>query len=134
MKKTIETRHPNGALRVRSELDAQGCPNGTVEEYFPSGALRLRRPYVRGFLHGKSAQFNPDGVLLGEFEMVYGTGVFHEWHDNGQLQSRAQWQAGELNGPSEFHDNEGKLMLRTYYLKGEKVSKKAFEEAEDAES
>lgn len=134
MKKIIETRHPNGALRVRSELDAQGRPDGIVEEFFPSGVLRLRRPYVRGFLHGKSAQFNADGVLLGEFEMVYGTGVFHEWHDNGQLQSRAQWQAGELNGSSELYDSDGQLMLRTYYLKGKKVSKKVFEKAESAES
>jgi antitoxin component YwqK of YwqJK toxin-antitoxin module len=68
--------------------------------------------------------------LFGEFEMVYGTGEFREWHDNGHLKALICFHAGELHGANESYDLTGKKSLSTYYLHGKKVSKKAFESAE----
>jgi uncharacterized protein len=126
-KKLIESYHPNGVLRIRTELGADGRPEGTFEEFFPSGALRLHRGYVRGFMHGKCVQYNESGEVLGGFEMSYGTGVYKEWYDTGALRVFSHWKAGEQHGLDEYYDNTGRLSVRTYYLEGKKVSKKVFD-------
>jgi antitoxin component YwqK of YwqJK toxin-antitoxin module len=81
---------------------------------------------LRGQLHGTCRQWAEDGRLLGSFDFERGKGTFMEWFPNGQKKIEFSMAAGMSHGLTEVFDLHGNSVLRQWYLKGRKVSKKEF--------
>jgi antitoxin component YwqK of YwqJK toxin-antitoxin module len=80
-------------------------------------------------LHGHFAQWNDEGKLLGEFEMVQGSGIFRHWFPDGALGTETTYSDGLPHGESKVLDPDtGIIVLRQFYWKGRKVSKQTFVE------
>jgi antitoxin component YwqK of YwqJK toxin-antitoxin module len=72
-------------IRSEGTLDEHGAPHGVYKQWFANGQLRLERPLNRGRYHGVHRQFDQEGKLLCQFEMVDGSGCFVECYDTGVI-------------------------------------------------
>src|SRR5205085_4188378 len=74
-KQVLRDYYPSGALRLESELNSDGAPDGCCREYFENGQLKVEHFSKCGRFHGRSRQWSEDGRLLGEFVCEHGSGV-----------------------------------------------------------
>jgi len=125
-KKIIRVYYPSGALRVESEINRLGTPDGVCREYFESGKLKSEQSRVNGFFHGRFRQWKEDGTLLGEFYCDHGTGCIREWYDTGQIKWEKAYVEGRSHGPEKLYDMTGKCCMTNYFYDNKKVSKKKY--------
>jgi uncharacterized protein len=124
---TLRDYYPSGKLRLESEINRQGVPDGTCREYFENGQLKALSSRSDGVLDGPFQQWREDGKLLGEFKFNAGNGTYRHWHDNGTIGLETEYRDGIQHGSSKVYDpDSGKCVLTQYFLKGKKVSKKAW--------
>ena len=126
-KKKIQSHFESGALRNESEVTMDGIPDGYSRSYFESGQLERERFTLMGTFHGTWKQWNEQGLLLGEFKFVHGTGVLTEWYENGVKKYELELLKGAQHGAERLYDSDGRLCMTRYYFKNKRVSKKAYD-------
>ena len=122
----IRSYFDSGALEIESELH-DGIPHGYCRIFYESGGLKQETIRVKGLLNGMCRQWAEDGKLLGSFEFIHGVGTFIEWHPNGQKKVEFSMAAGLSEGATRVYDIHGNCVLEQWFLKGTKVSKKAYD-------
>src|SRR5215469_2482998 len=76
-----------------------------------------------GVLKGPNLAWYPNGQLWQSFAFVNGKadGQLTMWHPTGEVQVRAFWRAGELDGVWEQYDKSGHLRRLTRFANGKVV-------------
>ena len=54
---------PDGGVRLRYDVDAEGRRHGRFQEYHPEGKLKVRAAYKAGLLDGSYTEFYEEWVL-----------------------------------------------------------------------
>ena len=75
----------------------------TLEEYWPDGALRLRRQALR----------TSDGTLVNH-------GTYVRWHDNGQKEYEAVFVHGKKHGIATTWHKNGRIWREEHYRDGQR--------------
>lgn len=129
-KKTVlRDYYPSGSIRLESELNRRGVPDGACRVYFENGVLKELSTRKDGKLWGEFAQWSEDGKLLGSFVLLDGNGTHKHWYPDGRLGIETEYKEGLTHGLRRMFDAEsGKCVRTEYYWKGKKVSKKKFDE------
>lgn len=129
MKRTIEKSfYRNGQLREAVPLQ-NGRRHGVVRVWHKNGQLASVEHYKHGLLDGVCRQWDESGRLLGEYEMIRGTGVQYQWHDNGRLQSGISTVGGAFTGRNRIWLRDGTLLSERFYLSDKIVSFHAYRKA-----
>ncbi len=89
----------------------EGIEQGNFKQYFPNGSVKMKGCYENGKYHGPFTYYYPNN-------MVYNTGLFEN---------------GLKNGVWSMYDEEGKIILKYTYNKGEIVNKEVFQKDKDPE-
>jgi len=121
-------RTDESGIRSEGTLDERGAPHGVYKQWFANGQLRMERPLKRGRYHGAHRQFNQEGDLLCQFEMVDGDGCFVECYDSGVIRFAMDIFIldGMACGIDEFYDIYGKRFIRTYNWAGRPVKMRVY--------
>ncbi|MGA3179613.1 MAG: hypothetical protein ABSF38_04640 [Verrucomicrobiota bacterium] len=107
----------NGQARERTPL-RNARRNGVARTWHKNGVLATEEPYQNGLLHGLCRQWGESGKLLGEYEMIHGTGVQKSWHDNGKIQLEVSTVRGQFCGRNRLWLRDGTLISERFYLHG----------------
>lgn len=94
--------------------------NGTYEEWYENGQMRVRENYIDGKLDGAFERWHPNGKLKERVLFKNGEkeGLREGWHKNGQLWYRENYKNGKLEGVSEEWYDTGELFGRSFYCDG----------------
>ncbi len=127
--------HENGQLRLR-EFYVKGRREGTCEGWYDDGTPEFTRSYVllqRGnggigtepisVKNGKWIEYHTDGSRKKEENFLEGVllGEVRSWYENGQLEELKTMEDKFENGLYERYFENGQLMTRGQYTKGEKT-------------
>lgn len=93
----VEETYPDGALKARYAVDADGMRLGGYTEYFPSGKVKVRAQYRFGRLHG----------------------FYSTFHENGQMRVSCTYRDGRVEGKWTERDDKGRTRIETAYTEGE---------------
>jgi hypothetical protein len=99
-----------------------GRKHGIARTWHRNGVLASKERFRDGLLHCICRQWDESDRLLGEFEMNHGTGIQHEWHDNGQLKLEVSTVHGRFCGRNRIWLRDGTLISERFYLHGEEVT------------
>ena len=137
--------HDNGQLAFQGEL-VNGVPEGTWEEWYPSGAIFARTTFVAGAEHGVRKHWFEEGAVAGSGQMEMGqrhgewvlyypsgqpkarafyehgleSGIRTTWYESGANESEAQVHAGLQNGPRTFWYESGGPRAKATFLNDQK--------------
>src|SRR5262249_46281589 len=90
---TIEKKYPDGAIKIKYQIDDKGDKEGTFEEFYPSGKPKIKAEYKADKLEG----------------------TYHSFHENGKPNINATYKDGQLNGSfTEFGEDGQKKLTATY--------------------
>ncbi len=79
-------------------------------------------------LIGVQREYSEDGKLLGETDLINGTGKVSVKYSNGKLEKEIFYKDGLKHGSAkQWHEN-GRLKVDATYKAGEIISKKCFDE------
>ena len=108
---------PDGSVAIAGAYK-DGALDGAWERHYPGGALAEQGAYAAGLKDGHWKQLGPTGALLGEYDMVAGTGVELRYYDEGPLYREATLKAGVPNGPAKTYGADGTVLVTEHYMKG----------------
>ena len=111
------TKFPDGSDAIKGAFK-DGLLDGAWERRHPSGAIAETGAFVAGKKHDKWKQLAPSGAVLGEYEMLDGTGTEKRWFDDGTLYSEIAFKSGLEHGPAKFFTNDGTLITSSRYANG----------------
>jgi hypothetical protein len=83
-----------------------------------SGKTWKEGEYQDGLLHGTWKIYDPDGELLGQFEMDRGTGTEIRWWDNGQKRQSIEMRSGRAHGVTTWWQETGERIMEAHYEDG----------------
>ena len=115
--KEVVLKHADGSLKRRYTL-VDSLIEGEMTEYYPgTGALQVKRIFVKGVQSGRTQLFYPDGKLK---EVQYyqngkkqgGDTIFYP---NGDPQFVVTFKDGKMHGPMRKWDEDGKLFFEARY-------------------
>ncbi|MBU0719617.1 MAG: hypothetical protein KJ749_15340 [Planctomycetes bacterium] len=96
-----------------------------VEEYWPDGALRLRKEVRRSAKgipvnHGKYTRWHLNGKKEYEAVFVLGkkNGMATLWHENGQKWTEEHYLDGQKHGPRYLWDEAGRKLKEENFFHG----------------
>ncbi len=110
-----ETGNP---IKIANFLD--GKYNGPYFELEPGGRLLMKGHYINNMLDGYVAKYHL-GRLMREAIYRQGKleGEFKEYNlTQGYLQKVIHYENGELHGPYQFFDENGKIKVEYNYVRG----------------
>jgi hypothetical protein len=116
----VEETYPEGKIKLRYNVDADGRKDGASTEYHENGKVKIRAEYRAGQLEGPYASFHDNGQP--HVSAIYKQGKLDGEYTNrnaaGQLQTTASYKQGKLHG------------WRTGYLQGEVTAAQAYRDGE----
>ncbi|MFT4659971.1 MAG: antitoxin component YwqK of YwqJK toxin-antitoxin module [Patiriisocius sp.] len=91
-----------------------------VEKY-PSGGIKMEGQKVNDLKVGSWVSYYENGVKWSEGEYINGTknGKFKDYFQNGLLRYKGAYVNDLKQGPWLFYDEEGKIIKRVSYHRGE---------------
>jgi hypothetical protein len=112
---------PDGSVRERFAVDADGRRDGAYERFREDGSVELRGLYLRGERSGTWTGFAPDGrrTVVETFRHDQLDGRRETFHPDGALAQRAVWRRGLLDGAFEEHAADGVRSRTGRYADGE---------------
>jgi antitoxin component YwqK of YwqJK toxin-antitoxin module len=111
------TLYPDGAIAVRGN-HADGKLDGTWQRLHPSGAIAERGAYAGGHKTGRWQQWSANGALIGEYEMIAGTGIEKRWFDDGTPYSEVGLEGSVQHGATKIFSRDGSLAISARYTAG----------------
>jgi hypothetical protein len=86
--------YPNGNLKSKTEINAEGIPNGKYEEYYSNGKLKKETEYIAGAVS----------------DTVY------YYYENGIMKKKGLFREDQMVGWWLYYDSAGKLSKKIEYL------------------
>ena len=111
------TLFPDGSIEIEGAYK-DGALDGAWTRHHPGGVIAEQGAYAAGKKTGRWAQSSATGALLGEYELLAGTGTEKRWHDNGALYSAITLKDGVRHGATKLYDREGTPLETARYVKG----------------
>jgi antitoxin component YwqK of YwqJK toxin-antitoxin module len=108
---------PDGSVEIRGAYK-DGKLDGPWERHHPGGALAELGSYVGDLKDGHWRQTGPTGALLGEYDLVKGSGVERRWLDDGSLYSERTLKAGVPNGAMKIFAPDGSVVVSAKLVAG----------------
>ena len=101
--------YEDGTQQLRLSYDDDGENHGVATSWDKQGHLRWEREYVHGVPTGSWKEYWPGGTKA-ELTFLDGRpdGLHRWWHEGGALLIELRFDRGELQGPIEFHDVDGR--------------------------
>jgi antitoxin component YwqK of YwqJK toxin-antitoxin module len=95
-------------------------PDGTFEEYYPSGRIKREYPFAGGQLNGVCREYYASGVVERESTMIDGLedGVSKNFHQNTLLKGEATFVRGEKTGPAKLFYESGSVRTEMNFVMG----------------
>jgi antitoxin component YwqK of YwqJK toxin-antitoxin module len=107
----------SGKLRIKLNYLA-GELDGPYEEYYANGSLRIKSNYVAGELHGPYEQYSRGGRCQSFIGSETGKWSRPPLCLPSQLEEKATYQNGVLDGPFEAYYHDGLLRQKSTYTNG----------------
>lgn len=120
--------YEDGTLKFEAEFIGQ-IPSGKHRRWHPNGVLEFEGSVRNGVYDGICRQWNSKGELLGEYNIIDGTGVERSWSENGQLTGEITFVKSQMTGRFRCWADDGELLVTHFYLRNSKVSKKRYKQA-----
>jgi hypothetical protein len=113
---------PDGTLKARWSVDAQGRTDGTREEYTATGVRTLLAEYTRGKRNGAWREWTPTGerVRFLNYRDDLQDGRCEEFEPGTQRRTSAEWKAGALHGERKVYDKD-RVLSKQRWKEGELV-------------
>jgi antitoxin component YwqK of YwqJK toxin-antitoxin module len=111
------TVYPDDVVEIAGHYE-DGVLDGAWTRHNADGALVERGVYVAGHKDGRWTQSSPTGVVLGEYELVNGSGIEKMWTESGALYSERSLEAGVPHGPHKVFAADGTVAAYTSYDHG----------------
>ena len=109
-------------------LDARrmrGLRHAIARNYYPSGQLKIERPYVDGNIEGVERMFYPDGTLWSETPYVSSkkSGMARVFHQNGNLSTEMEYVDDQRHGMfRRFDEADGStIILEQKFINGKGI-------------
>lgn len=112
---------PDGSIRARYEVDAEGRLHGSFEEFSDDETLVLRAQYRAGLLHGRELRYYENGRKLSVATYDGGVldGRFESFYPSGKRELTTQYKDGLLSGKQIESSPDGKWVLTAKYELGQ---------------
>lgn len=110
----------NGQQAFKARYN-QGIKTGSFTEYYPDGqTFCLIQFDSSGKLQGEKQIFNQSGRLIMQANFINDlqTGIFQEWHQNGEIKEVSHYIQGKLHGKQEIFYENGKFALKANFNQG----------------
>ena len=111
------TLFPDGTVEIESHYSG-GALDGTWIRHFPGGAIAESGAYRAGQPDGHWRQLGPMGAVLGEYELVAGTGTLVRWREAGPRYSATQLEGGVRAGVQTIYEADGSVVASSRYVAG----------------
>lgn len=111
------TLFPDGSIELTGAY-RDGKLDGPWVRRHPGGGVAEEGHYLAGHKHGRWRQTSTRGVVLGEYELVSGTGVERRWYDEGALYSERSLVRSVPHGPSRSFAPDGTVISSTHHVEG----------------
>jgi uncharacterized protein len=108
---------PDGTIAIEGRYQ-DNLLDGPWQRHDASGPVIERGPYSAGKKSGHWVQLTTGGAILGEYDLIAGTGIERRWLDDGTRYSELSWKAGVRHGPSKIFAPDGSLMETAKFLHG----------------
>jgi antitoxin component YwqK of YwqJK toxin-antitoxin module len=108
---------PDATLEITGAYK-DGVLDGAWQRRYPGGQIAEEGGYTAGQKDGHWRQTGPTGLLLGEYDLVRGTGTERRWYDEGGLYSERPIKAGVPNGVARIYERDGNIAVSTKYTAG----------------
>ena len=97
---TKEEKYPDGKIKAKYAIDADGKKNGSFVERFPSGSFKIKASYKKDELDGLFTEYYPSGKTSVTVNYKAGKriGIYTELTEKGQKKLTALYIDGKLNG------------------------------------
>jgi antitoxin component YwqK of YwqJK toxin-antitoxin module len=97
-------------------------PDGTVREYYQSGALMEEAHYLNGKREGISTWYYETGIVKGERNYKAGKldGIIKWYYTTGSLGTAFNYKNGKLEGLTKLYWENGNLKAEDYYENGKR--------------
>ncbi len=96
--------------------------NGTLDGPWTrrhvDGAIAEQGRYAAGHKQDRWKQTSPSGTVLGEYEMVAGTGIEKVWYDEGAPYAERALVASVPHGPHKVRAPDGSVIISAHYVDG----------------
>lgn len=121
--------YPDGSLRAE-RCFKDGVPHGWHREWHQNGVLASEVFLKNGVPDGVAKQWNEHGELVCTYKIENGTGIQKIWIANQGIWSEISWVNGSWTGRQRtYWIDDGTVVGDTYWIKGEEVSKRHYQEA-----
>jgi antitoxin component YwqK of YwqJK toxin-antitoxin module len=111
------TLFPDDSIEIAGAY-RNGLLDGAWERHFISGAIAEHGTYAAGQKTGHWQQTSPTGAVIGEYDLVAGTGVEKRWYDEGPLYSERGLKAGVPHGNAKIYGPDGAVLVAAHYVNG----------------
>ncbi|MEJ7604562.1 MAG: hypothetical protein WKG01_42310 [Kofleriaceae bacterium] len=111
------TLFPDGTIAIRGAYD-QGLLAGLWERHHHAGGIAERGAYAGGHKTGRWQQMSASGALLGEYELVAGTGTEKRWFDDGARYAEIELAASIREGDTRMFARDGSVAIAARYRAG----------------
>ncbi|MGE3544652.1 MAG: toxin-antitoxin system YwqK family antitoxin, partial [Kofleriaceae bacterium] len=111
------TTFPDGSIEISGSY-VNGVLSGSWQRMHPGGSVAEIGAYTSGQRDGRWRQSSTTGTLLGEYELVAGTGTEKRWYNDGQLYSELGVKAGIPHGSYRVFAPDGSLLINAKYSDG----------------
>ncbi len=117
---TIEKKFPDGTIRVQYEIDDKGDKDGTYQEFYPDGKLKIKATYKADQLNGPYKSFHDNGKpnITAAYKDGKLTGSFVEETPEGVKKLTAAYKDGKLHGTFTRFE-KGQPVLSLIYSEGQ---------------
>jgi len=111
----IETHHKYRNRTIKNYIN--GKLNGSYEEWYKNGQLKLRETYKNDKLSGLSEIFYENGDLHQRTNYKNGKldGLYKAWYENGCLHTKCYYKDGNYEGLYEIYYENGRLYQKKNY-------------------
>ncbi|MDB4963271.1 MAG: hypothetical protein JWP01_3270 [Myxococcales bacterium] len=111
------TVFPDDSIEIAGTYK-DGVLDGAWTRHDAEGSLVERGVYVAGQKDGRWTQSSPTGAVLGEYELVKGSGVEKAWTESGALYSERSFESGVAHGDHKLFAIDGTVIASARYDRG----------------
>lgn len=110
--------YPNGKVHFIREVDSLGHRRGFEKEYYENGILKHDIHFIGEIPWSVGKGNSIDGKPLNLGTLIFGTGLYNEYYDNGQLRKSGNFKKDECDSIWTFYHKNGKKAAEVNWKDG----------------
>jgi len=104
----------DGALFMEYGIK-DGLKHGLFKTYHANGQILEEAHYVKGKEHGTERQYDKEGILIGSYQIIHGTGLDLWFWSRGLLGEERYCKEGHRHGPERWWKDRKNISKEGYY-------------------